>query len=83
MIAIAISIGYTTKAIAGNGIGPIYVAGWFTTFAHDHLSLISQNEDHSPSSQYAFHVRYAALNVAMIDRIIIIVNFFIVIELNN
>lgn len=77
MIAIAISIGYTTNAIAGNAIGPIYVAGWVTTLAHDRLSLISQNEDPSHKIQYAFHVRYAALNVAMIDRIIIIMNFFI------
>ncbi len=76
MIAIAIIIGYTTKATAGNGIGPIYAAGWFTTFAHDHLLLISQNDAHDPNTPNALHERYAALNVAIIDRIIIIVNFF-------
>jgi hypothetical protein len=41
------------------------------------LSLMSQNELPEPSIPYAFHVRYAALNVAMIERRIITTNFFI------
>lgn len=76
IIANAIIIGYTTSAIAGNGIGQIYAAGWLTTFAHDHLEFISQNPCPSQSMPYAFAVRYHALIVATIAKRIIIVNFF-------
>jgi len=38
---------------------------------------MSQNVDPDPSSPYALAVRYHALIVAMIARIIITVNFFI------
>lgn len=65
------------SATAGNGIGQIYAAGWLTTFAHDRLLLISQKDCHVLKIQNALHDKYAALNVAIIDSIIMIINFFI------
>jgi hypothetical protein len=72
-----IIIGYTRSAVAGNGIGQIYAAGWFTTFAHDHLLLMSQKALPSQNTPRALQLRYAALIVAMIAKTIITVNFFI------
>ena len=74
-------IGYTTRAIKGNGIGHIYAAGWFTTFAHDRLLFMSQKvlQLNKPK---AFADKYAALINAIDHRVIMALkNFMIILRL--
>lgn len=62
-------IGYTTKAIAGNGIPNICDAVLLNTLLHERVLLISQNAG-PLISEYAIWVRYPALMIAIRQRII-------------